>query len=410
MVGLGLFGLVMGIILIAIGFNAPNSIPGRGYYNVEAEFANADNISNHGQVRLGGRIVGQVLNPRVEDGKAIIDLQIDPEYGPLPADTKAEVRPRSAVGVRYVDLTAGSSARTIEDGGRIPASQTASTTTLDEVLGTFDSETQRLTQRFLRGFGTGFAGRGEDISDTLGEGPEALRGVENVLGAVADREGATRNLIRGGATAASAADPVRDAIRDGFDPEAKALRPFSDRGDSLRGALEAAPSSLTTLSGRLPSVTALAGELEGLGREARPLLASSPGAFSQTSALLREARPGLRDANTTLRTAQRAVDPTLALLRTVKPLLPQVDSTVANATPIAERLGAHGCDIIAWGRSWQEIFGYGNSRDSYLRFNVISPGTESVLGLGEALDVLPVVDAPYPGPCEGRSIKIGGTR
>ena len=204
MIGLGLFGLSAGLVLIGIGFNAPNSIPGRSYYTVQAEFANADNISNHGQVRLGGRIVGQVLNPRVEDGKAVLDLQIDPAYGPLPVDTTAEVRPRSAVGVRFVDLVAGRSSETIPSDGRIPASQTASTTTLDEVLGTFDPETQKRTQKFLTGLGTGLAGRGEDLNDTIAEAPETLRGVESVVGAIADRPGATRKLIRGAGTISDA--------------------------------------------------------------------------------------------------------------------------------------------------------------------------------------------------------------
>jgi ABC-type transporter Mla subunit MlaD len=196
MIALGLLGLGMTVAFTAIGFNAPNSIPGRGYYNLEAEFADADNIAPHAQVRLGGKIVGQVLNPRVEDGKAIVDLQIDPKYKPLKADSIVEVRPRSAVGVRYVDIRSGQDGVPLEEGARIPAAQTRATRALDEVLGTFDSETRVRTQQFLRELGTGLAGRGEDLNETLGAAPQTLRRTDDVVGAVAGRTDAAGNLVR----------------------------------------------------------------------------------------------------------------------------------------------------------------------------------------------------------------------
>lgn len=403
MIALGLLGIVTSLAFVAIGFNAPNNIPGRGYYNLQAEFADADNIAPHAQVRLGGKIVGQVLDPRVEDGKAIVDLQIDPRYRPLKSDSIVEVRPRSAVGVRYVDIQSGRSGAPLAEGERIPVRQTRATRALDEVLGTFDPQTRIKTQQFLREFGRGFAGRGEDLNDTIGAAPDVLRGTDEVLGAVARRTDAAGNLVRGAAVAATAADPVREQIRLGFAPEAKALRPFTDSGKALQSALDKSPATVSTLSSRLPTVNGLAAELEGLATRARPVLRSGPGALTQTAALLREARPGLIDADTTLKRADAAVVPTLRLLDSVRPVLPQLEGTLDNAKPVVERLGRYGCDFINWGRRWTEALGYGNSQGGYLRFNVVTPMPDAVTGLeGPAaqLSSVAVNRSPYPGPCK----------
>ena len=402
MIGLGLFGIGFAVLLAAVGYNAPNSIPGRGYYNLTAEFSDADNIAPHGQVRLGGKIVGQVLDPRIEDGKALVDLQIDPKYRPLKSDSKIEVRPRSAVGVRYIDITAGQNGTPLEEGARIPMKQSSATRPLDELLSTFDPETRVRTQEFLRNFGKGFAGRGEDLNETIGKAPDMLAGTDAVLGTIADREGAAGNFIRGAATIATAADPVRNQIAQGFAPEAKALRPFTEEGDAVRSTLDKAPPALTTLSSRLPAVNGFVRELEGFADKSGPVFDAGPGAFRQTSALLREARPGLRDANATLEKANAAVNPVLTLLASIKPVLPQLTSTLDNSKPLVERLGAYGCDFIKWGERWSNMTGFGNASGGVLRFNVIIPGPDSAVGIGEAADALKtagVNKSAYPAPC-----------
>lgn len=406
MIVLGLLGLGMTLVFTFIGFNAPNSIPGRGYYNLEAEFTDADNIAPHAQVRLGGKIVGQVLRPRVEDGKAIVDLQLDPKYKPLKSDSIVEVRPRSAVGVRYVDIVQGSAGSPLGEGDRIPAQNTRATRALDEVLGTFDPASRIRTQQLLQELGRGFQARGEDLNDTIGAAPELLRRTDSVLGTIADRTDSAGNLVRGAAIAATSADPVKEEIRAGFAPEAKALRPFSDQGNDLRSTLDKAPPALATLSGRLPTVNRFVTELEGLSQRVRPVLRASPAAFKQTSALLSEARPGLRDANVTLRRANAAVLPTLRLLDAVRPVLPQLESTLDNSAPTVDRLGRYGCDFIAWGRRWTDALTYGNSLGGYLRFNVMTPTPESVTGLEGGLAGVGAATlnrSPYPRPCESQT-------
>ena len=46
--------------LLAVGYFAPRTIPGRSYYNIKAQFEDADNLTNSYQVRIGGRLVNSV--------------------------------------------------------------------------------------------------------------------------------------------------------------------------------------------------------------------------------------------------------------------------------------------------------------------------------------------------------------
>jgi virulence factor Mce-like protein len=409
MIGLGLFGLLVGAVLVFVSFNAPNSIPGRSYYTIKAQFTAADNLTGHSQVRIGGKIVGQILHPRVEDGKAVVDLQMDPKYGPVKSSSTVEVRPRSAVGVRYVALTPGTTGTDLRDGGVIPASQTSATLPLDEVFAIFDPPTRARAQVLLRQLGTGFMGRGQDLNDAFATFPGFLKGTDSVLGAIADRTGATGNLIRGGAAAAGAADPVRVDIGEGFEPGARSLRPFSDEATALHATLEKAPGTLNTLTARLPQVDRLVDELNGFARNVRPVLQAAPGSLNETSALLSESRPGLRDTARTLHFAADATQPTLNLLGTVRPVLPDVDTTLVGTIPITNELGLYGCDIKRFGKSWTSMMQYGNGGGGTLRFNVTSPDISSLAGAPSKQPIGQLSNA-YPKPCEAGNEIPGGSR
>jgi virulence factor Mce-like protein len=405
MATVGMIGVVGVFVLVFVGFKSPDAIPGRGYYTVKARFKNADNLTGHYQVRDGGKLVGQVLNPRVENGEAIVDLQLDPSEKPLRSDTRIEVRPRSPVGVRYVDIKRGTSGTPLKDGATIPSSQTSSTLQLDTVLSTFDPDTRANAQRLFRELGTGVAGRGDDLNEATGAAPQMLQATHSYLGAVAERKDGVQNFITGAGTLANSADPVRQAIAQGFDPGAKALRPFTQERGAVHSTLDTAPGTLSTLSTSLPEVDGLVDQIRGFARAIRPGLQAGPSSFAQTSALLRESRPGLRGLEKTLALAGRAVDPTLSLLSTIRPALPQIDSTLTNLTPIVQTLGAHGCDIKMFGTRWTSLMRYGNQDGAVLRIN-LTFGPESLYGQTTKLTGSHPTN-PYPKPCQAGTEKVG---
>ena len=71
------------------------------------------------------------------------------------------IRPKSALGLKYVEITRGKSDEGYEEGDTIPVSASTPTPVeFDEFVNMFDEATRPAIQENLRGFGDAFAGRG----------------------------------------------------------------------------------------------------------------------------------------------------------------------------------------------------------------------------------------------------------
>ena len=137
-------------------------------------------------VKIGGTRVGAVteIKPKtLDDGRviAVLGLTLDKDAGPLPKDSTLIVRPRSALGLKYVEITRGKSSETYQDGDTIALAQAKTPVELDEFLNMFDEDTRAASQANLEGFGTAFAGRGESINTAIGAFRPLLRDIQPVM-------------------------------------------------------------------------------------------------------------------------------------------------------------------------------------------------------------------------------------
>lgn len=401
--GLATTGVAAG--LMWVGFNAPNSIPGRKHYMVSAEFVNADNATAHYRIRMGGRDVGQVLRPRVLHGRAVLDMQLDNSVRPLRASTTVRIRPRSAVGVRFVEITPGRRGRALSDGATIPAAQTSSTVQLDTVLDTLDDRRRRQARTVLSELAGGFADRGGELNEVIARTPPVLADTTTGLSALNDSPGATKTFVRGTEAAASAADPVREDIGRGLAPEQQTLGAIAARDDALRASLNTAPAAFGAIRTGLGAAEPMLRELGRLGAAAESTLRPAPSTFTRVDAMLATARPGLRATPAVLRLADRATAPTLGLLERLDPVLPRISRTVRAAAPLLVELGRRDCDIRRWFDGWRGILTQGvASRDKIgpatsLRLTLLqTPETVGARGV-KSPDVL---KSPYPAPCAGQ--------
>ncbi len=407
MVTLGLAGVLAALTLLYVGYNSPNSIPGRSYYTVNAQFKNADNLTSSYQVRVGGELVGQILRPRVEHGLGVVDLQLKPEMKPLLSDTTLKVRPRSPVGVRFVELHPGTKGTPLEEGDTIPASNTSVTVQIDEALATLDADHRQKTQQLLTELGKGFLSRGEDINAAIKAAPPTLTHLQSVARAVNDVPDGVERFINGSDAAATAADPVRDEIATGFAPEAKALRPFAAEDDALARALDVAPAALRSVQTDLTRIDPVLTSLERVGRNAEPTLRVALPTLRNTRGLLAEASPGLSALQNTLGNVRTAVPPTLAVLKTLKPVLPTLDKTLQASLPLLRELGPRDCDFRRFFGNWRDTLAYQASYSGVLRFS--AEGTPETLQ-GYTKKIPGVTQSPYPGPCAPDTQKLRAGR
>ncbi|MCW3064670.1 MAG: Long-chain-fatty-acid--CoA ligase [Solirubrobacterales bacterium] len=402
MITVGLIGLALAAGTFYVGYEAAYTVPGRGYYNLHAELADAQNMANHYEIREGGVRIGQVLNPRVKNGRALLDLRIDDQWKPLRSDTRLQIRLRSAVGVRYLEVIPGTHGAPLPDGATLPASQAVTPVALDQALGILDARTRARTRQLLSELGKGTAGRGTDLNESIHSAPGFLSSLSSVSQAITGRSGAMSRFVGAADGAAQTFDPVRDTIATGFAPEQRALAPFSDRRTDVQATLTQAAPTLSSLRTTLPAVNGLLAEVDHAAVAARPTLAEAPAALRSTTALLDNAAKPLGDTKKTLELASNAVSPTLSLLDTVQTSLPMLERTFGDVIPTLDYLAPRACDMTQFATGWAEYLKWGDSFNNFIRFLVAAARPDQPAMQSQKVHPLAnfVNSNPYPAPCK----------
>ena len=169
----GAVTLLVTLVAVYLSYNANSGLPFVPTYDLKADVPNAANLVRGNDVRIGGARVGTVskITPVPSaSGKpsAQLELKLDRSIQPLPVDTKFIVRPRSALGLKYVELTPGRAKAGFTAGSTIPIEAAQpEPVEIDDVFNMFDARARRGAQRSLNGFGTGLAGRGDDLNTAI---------------------------------------------------------------------------------------------------------------------------------------------------------------------------------------------------------------------------------------------------
>ncbi len=154
-------------------------------YRVTVEFDQAVQLGTQADVDIAGVTIGKVVSVGLDrkTGLTRAVLQIDPKYAPRPADTRAILREKTLLGETYVELSFGNSTGPkLRDGAQLPQAQVAPTVQLDQILDTFDPQTRRAFQTWMRDDGIAFTNRGQDFNDALAELFPFASNVSGVLG------------------------------------------------------------------------------------------------------------------------------------------------------------------------------------------------------------------------------------
>src|SRR4051812_13098832 len=137
------------IVGVYLAYNANQGLPFVPTYDLKAELPNGQKLIEGNEFRLGGFRVGVVnkMKPavRMVNGKpkaiAVVDMKLDKTAEPLGVDTRIAVRPRSALGLKYLDITPGKSSKTLQPGDTIHIGQAAAQAVeYEDVFSTFDTK------------------------------------------------------------------------------------------------------------------------------------------------------------------------------------------------------------------------------------------------------------------------------
>ena len=111
------------IVAVFLAYNANNGLPFVSTYDLKARVPNANALVKGNEVRIGGSRVGVVreVSPvELADGRfaAELDIRLDKSAEPIPANSTMIIRPKSPLGLKYLQIVPGDSSRGLEPGKR----------------------------------------------------------------------------------------------------------------------------------------------------------------------------------------------------------------------------------------------------------------------------------------------------
>jgi virulence factor Mce-like protein len=274
---IGSVTVLMTVVAVFLSYNANQGLPFVPTYALSAQTPSAANLVRGNEVRIGGTRVGSVDSIGVERRKdgtsiAVLGLKLERSVSPLPKDTKVLIRPRSALGLKYVELTRGTSEEGFEDGDTIPlASATPAPVEFDEFVNMFDEDTRDAAQTNLEGFGDAFAGRGQSLNQAIGAFRPLLRDIIPVAQNLSSKQTDLPRFIGELADAASIVAPVAETqaelfvnLDTTFGALAQVARPY------IQESISEGPETLDAAIAGFPVQRPFLANTEGLFRELRP--------------------------------------------------------------------------------------------------------------------------------------------
>jgi virulence factor Mce-like protein len=301
---IGAVTLLVAIVAVFISYSANNGLPFVPTYQLKAELPNGSKLVKGNEVRAGGFRVGIVKDitsaRRKVDGKqkaiAVLDLRLDKKIEPLSVDSTLSVRPRSALGLKYVELIPGHSKRTYRDGDTIPLSRASQNAPeLEDVLSTFPPRTRDDARRSLEGFGNAIAGRGEAINTTIGELEPFTRYLLPVMRNLSSPKTELRNFFPSLGAAAAQAAPVAEVQARWFGEMATTFAAISRDPNALRQTIEESPPTLEAATESFRVQTPFLARFAAVSRDLQPGTALLPHTLPLVNDALQAGVPAFRE-------------------------------------------------------------------------------------------------------------------
>jgi len=280
----GAVTVLIAVIAVFLSYNANQGLPFVPTTTLNVQLRSGANTVVGNDVRSGGYRIGVVheMKPvRLPNGRvgALMSLRLDRKFGSVPVDSSVKIRARSALGLKYVEVTKGRSRKSIPNGGVLPERQTSIPVELDEFFNIFDAKTRRATQEALRGGGDALVGRGADLNRFVVAAPELFRTLRNVATNLNDPNTQLPRLFDELEHAARTVSPVRRELANGFTQMATTFGALSRDPRALRETIAKGPSTedVATASLRvqrpfLDHLAAMSADLRGATAELRPAL------------------------------------------------------------------------------------------------------------------------------------------
>jgi phospholipid/cholesterol/gamma-HCH transport system substrate-binding protein len=300
----------------------PSWLPlvGEEFEPISAEFTTAQAVTpGQGQaVDIAGIQIGKVGSVSLEDGHAVVGMEIEPKYMELiHPDAQFLLRPKTGLNDMVVEVEPGSGTKQVEAGHRFGLDQTEPNVQLDQFLASLDADTRQYIQLLVAGGAQGIGGRGNQLGSALQRFEPFVEYSAKLNKAVAGRRTELAKVIHDFGELTTELGKHDSQIRRFVGSSEKALGNFANQQEAVEQAFEQFPATLRAAKGglasseefskvALPTLTKLIPQAQA----STPAFKATEKLFSQTTVPIRDGiRPFTREIRPVLYQGNKGAEP-----------------------------------------------------------------------------------------------------
>jgi phospholipid/cholesterol/gamma-HCH transport system substrate-binding protein len=338
---IAILALVVAAIAVAlyILLHQPAFGLGKSYYVVKAQFSTGAAVTaGQGQsVDVGGVQVGLVGGVKLQNGRAVVTMDIYKKYRPIYRNASVLLRPRTPLKDMYLELDPGSpSAGAVANNGFLSVANTSPDINVEEILSSLDADTRNYLLLLLGGGAQLFHDNGasgaapsakavSDLRGTFKRFAPLNRDTATFTKLLAQRTQNIRRSIHNLQLVTRALGSVDGRLTSLINSSNTNFQAISSQDANLEQALTLLPGTLQQTTQTLGKVQAFANAstpaLRGLLPFAHafgPALAAARPLFRQTTPVIRDQ---LRPFSVAVQPVARILSPASAKLRVATPAL-----------------------------------------------------------------------------------------
>ncbi len=430
---IGAVTVLIAVIAVFLAYNANTGLPFVPTRQLKVNIASgaqlvAGNDVDEGGLRIG--LISQMQPVELANGQvgAQLTLQLSRSNGKLPIDSTASIRPRSVLGLKYLNIVRGHSPKDFADGSTMPISQTNVPVQFDDINKMFDAKTRPAVQQNLAGYGDALTARGSALNDTISSLPSLFGHLQPVAQYLSDPRTQLSRLLVALNGFMSTVSPVAATNVKLFADQATTFEAIARSPSDLEDTIREAPSTLDVSTASLKAQQAFLTDLTTLGNALSP-------ATRQLEQALPNINPALAAGIKVLpRTPQLnhklegvlgslhslAVDPGTNIA------LNGLTQTVGTLNPMVRYLGPFVTVCNDWNYFWAELAdlvseqtSFGMAQRALIMFanhQATSVGTQGAPVMANGYQAGDVPDQGYPGDAEylhspnyGAAVNSNGT-
>jgi virulence factor Mce-like protein len=282
----GAMTVLVVLVAVFLAYNANQGLPFVPTRELKLDLASGADIVVGDAVNEGGYRVGMVSDEKpitLRSGQigAQLTLQLSKSHGQVPVDSTAEIRPRSLLGLKFIDLHVGTSRKIFADGGTMPITQTSVPVQFEDINMAFNPPTRKAVDQNLVGFGDTLAARGSALNDTFSSLPRLLGYLRPVAAYLSDPRTELTRFLVSLESFMGAVSPVAQTNARLFTDMATTFGAISHSPSDLEGTIRESPSTEAISTQSLKVQQPFLVDLANLGANLGPATAELHAALPQ---------------------------------------------------------------------------------------------------------------------------------